>query len=153
MALVALMIVTGPQRDVPGFLLVWGLVIGAAYLLALGAEDVMPHWAGYLGGIPLALGLFGAVRQLRGTNAQDAPAVPGSASVLVTMLLFTSLSVETFAVLAPLLADSTPEYRLAGALGSGLAALSLAIMGLLGGRARIMTGRLAQRLEYLGPMS
>lgn len=151
MALVALMIVTGPQRAVLGFLLAQGLVIGAAFLLALGVEDVVPHRAGYLGAIPLALGLFGAARQLRGTNAQDAPAVPGSASALVTMLLFTSLSMDTFAVLAPLLADSTPDFRLAGVLGAGLAALSLAIVGLIGGRAQIMTGRLAQRLEYLVP--
>ncbi|SHI70182.1 Cadmium resistance protein CadD, predicted permease [Ruegeria lacuscaerulensis ITI-1157] len=151
MALVALMIVTGPQRAVLGFLLAQGLVIGAAFLLALGVEDAVPHWAGYLGTIPLALGLFGAVRQIRGANAQDAPEVSGSASALVTMLLFASLSMDTFAVLAPLLADSTPEYRLAGALGAGLAALSLAVAGLIGGRARIMTGRLAQRLEYLVP--
>lgn len=151
MALVALMIVTGPQRAVLGFLLAQGLVIGAAFLLALGVEDVVPHWAGFLGGIPLALGLFGAVRQLRGANAQDAPAVPGSASALVTMLLFASLSMDTFAVLAPLLADSTPDFRLAGVLGAGLAALSLAGVGLIGGRAQIMTGRLAQRLEYLVP--
>ncbi|MGV6805067.1 MAG: hypothetical protein ACWA49_12745 [Ruegeria sp.] len=151
MALVALMIVTGPRRAVLGFMLAQALVISAAFLLALGVEDVVPHWAGYLGAIPLTLGLIGVKRQFRDEEANDAPALSAGASTLVTMLLFVSLSMDTFAVLAPLLADSTPNFRLAGLTGASLAALSLAALGLIGGQAKVMTGRLAQRLEYLVP--
>lgn len=151
MALVALMMVTGPRRAVLGFMLAQALVICAAFLLALGVEDIVPHWAGYLGIVPLALGLFGIVRQMRGSGEFDTPALSAGASTLVTMLLFVSLSMDTFAVLAPLLADSVPSFRLAGVVGASVAAVTLAAFGFIGGRARVMTGRLAQRLEYLVP--
>ncbi len=150
-ALVALMMVSGPRRTVAGFLLAQLLVITAALLLAIGVDDVIPHWAGYLGVIPLALGLIGVFRQFRGSQSNEAPRLSSGASTLVTMMLFISLSMDTFAVLAPLLADSAPSYRIAGFVGAIMAAFTLTILGLLGGRAPIMTGGFARRLETLVP--
>lgn len=150
-ALVALMMVSGPRRTVAGFLLAQLLVITAALLLAIGVDDVIPHWAGYLGAIPLGLGLFGVFRQFKGSQNDEAPRLSSGASTLVTMMLFISLSMDTFAVLAPLLADSAPSYRIAGATGAIFAALTLTILGLFGGRAPIMTGGFARRLETLVP--
>ncbi|WP_424833704.1 hypothetical protein [Ruegeria sp.] len=150
-ALLALMMVSGPRRAVLGFLLAQLIVICAALLLALGVDDVVPHWAGYLGVIPLTLGIVGVVRQIRGRQSEDGPRVAASASMLVTMMLFISLSMDTFAVLAPLLADSAPSYRAAGVVGAVCAAFGLALLGLLGSRASFMTGGVAQRLERLVP--
>lgn len=150
-ALVALMMVSGPRRTVAGFLLAQIMVITAALLLALGVDDVVPHWAGYLGVIPLSLGVVGVYRQFRGSQSDEAPRLSSGASTLVTMMLFISLSMDTFAVLAPLLADSAPSYRLAGVIGAVSAALVLTVLGLFGGRAPIMTGGLARRLEALVP--
>lgn len=150
-ALVALMMVSGPRRAIAGFLCAQIIVITIAFLLALGVDDVVPHWAGYLGLIPLGLGIIGILRQFRGEETQQAARVSAGASTLVTMLLFVSLSMDTFAVLAPLLADSTPSYRFAGVAGAVVAALTLSALALLGARAPIMTGGLAQRLEALVP--
>ncbi|WP_170330463.1 hypothetical protein [Ruegeria arenilitoris] len=150
-ALLALMLVSGPRRAVTGFLLAQIIVISAALLLALGVDDVVPHWAGYLGVFPLTLGLFGVVRQYRGTGSETDPHISSSASTLVTMMLFISLSMDTFAVLAPLLADSAPSFRIAGVIGASLAALGLAFLGFLGARTPVMTGGLARRLEKLVP--
>lgn len=150
-ALLALMVVSGPRRTVLGFVLAQALVIAAALLFAMGVEDFVPQWAGYLGVVPLSLGVLGVTRQVRGLPATDNPSMSAGASTLVTMLLFVSLSMDTFAVLAPLLADSTPGFRVAGAFGAALAAFSLALVGLVGGRAKIMTSRLARRLEYFVP--
>lgn len=150
-ALVALMMVSGPRRTVVGFLLAQLIVIMAALLLSLGVDDVIPRWAGYLGIIPLCLGLYGMVRQFRGRHADTSPRLPTGASTLVTMMLFISLSMDTFAVLAPLLADSISSYRIAGVIGAVMAASALTILGLFGGRASIMTGGVARRLEALVP--
>ncbi len=150
-ALVALMMVSGPHRTVTGFLLAQILIIAAALLLALGVDDVVPHWAGYLGVIPLGLGLVGAIRQFRRTETEEAPKISSGASTLVTMLLFISLSMDTFAVLAPLLADSAPSYRIAGVTGALVAAITLTMLGLMGARSPIMTGGFAQKLEKLVP--
>ncbi len=150
-ALVALMMVSGPRRAVTGFLLAQVLIILAALLLALGVDDVVPHWAGYLGVIPLGLGLLGVHRQFRGSDGGADPSVSSGASVLVTMLLFVSLSMDTFAVLAPLLADSTQSFRIAGVIGASAAAVTLTALGLFGARTPLMSGGLARRLETLVP--
>lgn len=150
-ALLALMMVSGPKRSVLGFLVAQILVIAAAYLVAVGVDDVIPHWAGYLGLIPLTLGVLGVLRQVRGASPTQDPKLATGASTLVISMLFVSLSMDTFAVLAPLLADSAPGFRIAGLIGAGSAALGLASVALLGSRAPFMTGNLAHRLEKLVP--
>ncbi|WP_170532944.1 cadmium resistance transporter [Ruegeria atlantica] len=150
-ALLALSLVSGAKRAVFGFLLAQGVVISAALLLALGVEDVVPHWAGYLGLIPLSLGILALIRQRRGTETETHANLDTGASVIMVTLLFISLSMDTFAVLAPLLADSAPTFRTAGVIGAVLAALSLATVALLGAKAPFMSGTLARRLERLVP--
>ncbi len=150
-ALLALMLVSGPRRSVLGFLLAQILIIAAAYFVAIGVDDVIPSWAGYLGLVPLSLGLFGVIKQLRGTAVDTEPRIETGASAIVISMLFVSLSMDTFAVLAPLLADSVPGFRMAGLIGAGAAALGLAFVALLGSRAPFMTGALAHRLERLVP--
>ncbi|MEW2916846.1 cadmium resistance transporter [Ruegeria sp. ANG10] len=150
-ALLALSMVSGAKRAVFGFLLAQGVVISAALLLALGVEDVVPHWAGYLGLIPLGLGILALIRQRRGTESETHANLDTGASVIMVTLLFISLSMDTFAVLAPLLADSAPTFRTAGVIGAVLAALGLATVALLGAKAPFMSGTLARRLERLVP--
>ncbi|CUJ96009.1 cadmium resistance transporter family protein [Ruegeria denitrificans] len=150
-ALLALTLVSGAKRSVVGFLLAQVIVISAALLLALGVEDVVPHWAGYLGLIPLSLGILALIRQKRGSDTETRPNLDTGASVIMVTLLFISLSMDTFAVLAPLLADSAPAFRTAGVIGAVLAALGLATVALLGAKAPFMSGTLAQRLERLVP--
>ncbi len=149
-ALLALMLVSGVKRSVFGFLLAQFTVISASLLVALGVDDVVPHWAGYLGVIPLGLGVLALVRRKQGAAATD-PNLETGASVIVITLLFISLSMDTFAVLAPLLADSAPGYRTAGVVGAALAASSLAIVAMFGSKAPFMSGSLALRLEKLVP--
>ncbi len=150
-ALTALMLVSGPRRSIAGFLLAQFVVIAASLAIALGVEDFIPGWAGYLGLAPLALGLFGIARQFLATEDSENPNAAISASVSVTTLLFISLSLDTFAVLAPLLADSAPSFRAAGTVGACVAVLGLAALALLGSKTTFISERLAQRLEKLAP--
>lgn len=150
-ALLALMVVAGTGRAVTGFLTAQTLIILAAYLFAIGVEDVIPDWAGYLGLVPLTLGALGLVRQFRDGGHDDVPEVSSKASTIAISLLFISLSMDTFAVLAPLLADSAPAFRTAGVIGAAAAAIMLGSVALLGAQTPLMTGGLARKLEKLVP--
>ncbi|MDX1742285.1 MAG: cadmium resistance transporter [Ruegeria sp.] len=150
-ALLALSLVAGARRSVFGFLLAQAIVICAALMLALGVADVVPRGAGYLGLIPLGLGALTLIRKKRGTGSEAKPKLDDEAPVIMTALLFLSLSVDTFAVLAPLLADSAPNYRTAGIIGAGLAAGCLALIALLGSKVPFMSKSIANRLESLVP--
>ncbi|WP_170760568.1 cadmium resistance transporter [Ruegeria lacuscaerulensis] len=150
-ALLALMLVSGPKRSIFGFLLAQFAIIGASLFVALGVDDVVPHWAGYLGVIPLGLGVLALIRRRKGADVEADPHLETGASIIVVTLLFISLSMDTFAVLAPLLADSAPGFRTAGIVGASLAAASLATVAMFGSKAPFMSGTLARRLETLVP--
>ena len=150
-ALLALMLVSGAKRSVFGFLLAQIIIITASLLVALGVDDVVPQWAGYLGVIPLGLGVLALIRRNKSTGGTADPRLETSGSVIVVTLLFLSLSMDTFAVLAPLLADSAPGFRTAGIVGAALAAASLATVAMFGSKAPFMSGALASRLEKLVP--
>ena len=151
-ALLALMMVSGAKRSVLGFLMAQFLIIAASLLLALGVDDVVPQWAGYLGLIPLALGVLALIRRHRGNDTETDPNLETGASVFVLTLLFVSLSMDTFAVLAPLAGRLGPRISEPQVLlGAVLAALSLAAVAMFGSRAPFMSGALARRLERLVP--
>lgn len=150
-ALLALMLVAGTKRSIFGFLVAQVIIIGASLLVALGVDDVVPQWAGYLGILPLALGIFALVRRKQGRDATADPHLETGASVIVVTLVFISLSMDTFAVLAPLLADSAPGFRTAGVIGAVLAATCLATIAAFWSKAPFLSSALARRLERFVP--
>ncbi|WP_170570188.1 cadmium resistance transporter [Ruegeria atlantica] len=150
-ALLALTLVSGTKRSVTGFLLAQVIVIGTAFILAVGVDGVVPNWEGYLGVIPLGLGILTLIKRKRGAEAETNPNLGTGASIMMITLLFISLSMDTFAVLAPLLADTAPTYRTAGGIGALLAAFSMATVGLLGSKAPFISSDVARRLERLVP--
>ncbi|WP_170381192.1 cadmium resistance transporter [Ruegeria atlantica] len=150
-ALLALTLVSGTKRSVTGFLLAQVIVIGTAFILAVGVDGVVPNWEGYLGVIPLGLGILTLIKRKRGAEAETNPNLGTGASIMMVTLLFISLSMDTFAVLAPLLADTAPTYRTAGGIGALLAAFSMATVGLLGSKAPFISSDVARRLERLVP--
>lgn len=147
--LFALVVVMGPLRAVAGYGIAQAVMLSAAMAVAVGVGSGAPGWAGYLGAVPLVLGLRGVLRQWRGGDDFEAPLQGGS--VAVTALLFLSMSTDSFAVMTPLLADSTSSYRLAGLSGAIFAAALLALIAVLGGQATGVLGALTKRLETLGP--
>ncbi|NDW43492.1 hypothetical protein [Ruegeria sp. PrR005] len=148
--LLALVVATGSRAAVGGYLLAQAVVLAAAHAVALGAGGLPLDWIGFLGLVPLALGLRGIAAQLRGQGGSEQP-VPARRGLVATALLFLSLSFDSFSVLAPLLADSAPAFRWAGLAGAAFAALILGMGGLAAGGLRRGLGRWAARLEALAP--
>ncbi|MCU9837581.1 hypothetical protein OEZ49_07370 [Ruegeria sp. WL0004] len=148
--LLALVVATGPRIAVGGYLLAQAVVLSAALAVALGLGGLPLYWIGYLGLVPLALGLRGIAAQWRGQGEAEQQ-VPMRRGLMATAVLFLSLSLDSFAVLTPLLADSAPAYRWAGLTGASGAALALGMGGFAAGSLRQGLGRWAARLEALAP--
>jgi cadmium resistance protein CadD (predicted permease) len=113
----------------------------------------LPGWVGYLGIVPIALGLH-ALWQQSGVDegAEGSVALPQGGLVAPT-LLFLSMSLDSFAVMAPLLADSLPGYRFSALMGAVAAVLGIGVLSILLSRLATPSARWAGRLERLGPVA
>ena len=148
--MVALLLTTPRLRVVGGYATAQALVLGLALLVAEGADTAMPGWTGYLGVIPLSLGLWGVWGQWRDNGPEDKPRTTRG-TFLACVVLFASLSTDSFAAFAPLLADSAPAFRVSALIGAALAALGLAAVGLVLSEGARQGGGWVRRLEQLGP--
>jgi hypothetical protein len=92
----------------------------------------------------LFLGLAALARQWRG--GADSGRSFGQTNVLAVVALFLSVSLDSFAVFAPLLADSEHIYRIAALVGASISALALAGIGLA---ITQLTGELVSRVVRL----
>ncbi len=106
-----------------------GMLIAAAVVLALSAsgtllaEVIVPEQLGYLGIVPIALGLRLAVR---GPAAAE-QGQSGTGALTIAALLIAN-STDTIAALAPLFAESARASRIGLLLGFLLAALAWLVL-------------------------
>jgi cadmium resistance protein CadD (predicted permease) len=151
--LLALLLTLGRARAVGGFVIAQAVVLAAAMGLAIGADQALSGWVGYLGIVPIALGLH-ALWQQSGVDegAEGSVALPQGGLVAPT-LLFLSMSLDSFAVMAPLLADSLPGYRFSALMGAVAAVLGIGVLSILLSQLATPSARWAGRLERLGPVT
>ena len=148
--MVALLLTSNRSRVLGGYLAAQAIVLAVALIIAEGAEEAMPGWTGYLGLVPLALGLIGVWRQWRGVGDGDMPVSAGG-TLLASTVLFLGLSTDSLAVMAPLLADTVPVLRVTATLGAGGAILTIGLLGLSMARGAEASGGWISKLEKLGP--
>ncbi|KPA22717.1 hypothetical protein shim_10040 [Shimia sp. SK013] len=120
-----LILTSGKWRVVSCYLVAQLIVLGVALRLADGLVAQMPNITGYLGFVPVVIGILELRRRikLRGVEEEAAAVQIGSVAIVA---LFLSVSLDTFAVFAPLFADSTAEFRIAAAIGAAVSAVGLA---------------------------
>ena len=148
--LVTLGLTSGRRAALSGFLVAQAVVLGAALLLAEGVEASVAGWAGYLGLVPLALGLWGVRAQWVAGQPDAGPQVVKT-TAFAALLLFLGLSTDSLAALAPLFADTQPRLRLFVLLGAALAVAVLGLAGVLMSRGARKEGVWLARIERLGP--
>lgn len=152
--LLALLLSLGPVRAVGGFVIAQAVVLVAAMGLAIGADQALSGWVGYLGVVPIALGLHALWQQF---GADDDGAEGNVASpqggLVASTLLFLSMSLDSFAVMAPLLADSLPGFRFSALTGAVAAVLGIGMLSIILSRLATPSPRWAGRLERLGPVA
>ncbi|MGR3637260.1 MAG: hypothetical protein ACU0BK_15240 [Shimia sp.] len=145
-----LILTSGKGRVVSCYLIAQLIVLGVAFRLAEGLGAQMPHFTGYLGFIPVVIGILELRRRikLRGVEEQAAAAQVGGIAIVA---LFLSVSLDTFAVFAPVFADSAAEFRAAAALGATVSAIGLAAVAAI--LERVTRGAMSRlvKLERLTP--
>ena len=148
--LFAMLLSVGAIRAVAGFATAQIMVLIAAYGVAVGASDMMMGDTGYLGVIPIGLGLYAIWK--RHTSPPESQSIAPASYVMATVM-FLAMSLDTFAVMTPLLIDSTPAYRTSATIGV-LAAITLTALMALGlSRVAGHAGAWAAKAESLGPFA
>jgi cadmium resistance protein CadD (predicted permease) len=109
----------GVKRVATAFLSIQILVILLALGISQGLEDLPAHWVGYLGFLPIALG----IRELIQKESTDDTLLAGS--ILQSALVLASNSGDSLAVLVLTFSDGAEQFDLTMVIGSCLAALVL----------------------------
>ncbi len=126
------------------------LALALSLVLGLGADVVLPS-EGWLGWPVLAFGLYDLMRVWRAPVGDDGNRAVGG--FLAVLGLFAVLSIDTVAVLAPLVAEGHGAYRVAAVLGglSAVAIMSLTLAGLSTRLGPLLVGR--RWLDFTGPVA
>jgi cadmium resistance protein CadD (predicted permease) len=150
-ALLGLSLVMGAWRSILAYMLAQGLILSAAMGVALGANQVQFGSAGLLGLIPLVLGLHGVWYQVRAVDTDPDQGFSDRSSLVMTTVLFLSLSMDSFAVMTPLLVESSPIYRGAALIGALVAVVLLGGIGLVFTKTARPAGSWVRKFEVLAP--
>lgn len=148
--MVGMIFTLGRLRTTVGYLIAQLVMLSAAMALAVGAVSEMPQMVGYFGVVPLTLGLVALWRSWRDDGDVD-PHRTGQMRLLAVVALFLSVSFDSFAVLAPLLAESELVYRRAALSGAAIASVVMAGAGLGLTKLTPMAADRTARLEQLAP--
>jgi cadmium resistance protein CadD (predicted permease) len=89
-----------------GYALSVTTVIFISAVLGLSSQMIPVQWIGWLGIVPILLGIYALVSQFRGTADADVPEVSGNAAMFGVAATMIANSVDTVIVLAPLLVDT-----------------------------------------------
>ena len=89
-----------------GYALSVTTVIFISAVLGLSSKVIPVQWIGWLGIVPILLGIYALVGQFRGAVEEDVPEVSGNAAMFGVAATMIANSVDTVIVLAPLLVDT-----------------------------------------------
>ncbi|WP_204114192.1 cadmium resistance transporter [Shimia biformata] len=145
--LVALLLRLPKRRVLIAFIAAQVLVLVASKAIADGIELGFSAQAGWLGIIPILLG----VRELLKRKNGDEPGVHDESTVLALTLVFLSISSDSLFVLTPLLADAAPGHRVFGILGAVFAWGALVVVGVKTARQAGVHSWWSKRFEQLAP--
>ncbi len=148
--LFAMLLSVGALRAVAGYVTAQVIVMIAAIGIAIGVSDMFITDTGYLGLIPIGLGLYAIWK--RYTAPPEARSI-APASYVMASLMFLAMSFDTLAVMAPLLIDSAAPFRAAAIVGASVAIVLTALMALALSRMAGRAGKWAAKAEALGPVA
>ncbi|WP_029066163.1 cadmium resistance transporter [Labrenzia sp. DG1229] len=133
-----------------GFLLAQLLVVTGAYIAGAGVALVPPHALGYLGLVPLSLGVWEVWRNMS-RSGDDAETLKSAHSVFSAAMIFLALSADTFILIAAFFADTAAVLDMHVLLGALIAVAGLVIAGTLLTRSLGSNRRIQRFFENLSP--
>lgn len=119
------------------------ICIAVSGIAGVTALSLLGAWVGYVGFIPIGLGLFAFWQQSQGDNS--VPTAPPS-SLMATIILFLGLGLDTMMIMSAILGDSSEVWQGLAYLGAAASIFALSVMFLL-----MINGRIANRVvERIG---
>ncbi len=151
----ALLIVLAPSlglvRVGSAFLLTQLSVVALAFAVGAAADNLTTAWLGWLGLVPIALGLRELWRQWRPDTATPEAGHLQSSGMAALLVTFGGLSFDTFALTAAFLADSAPTFDLHVLTGAVLGLALICFFGFVVTRATHKAADLVTKLNRLTP--
>jgi len=143
---------SGVIRVVVAFAITQSVIVGIAALVGDVAEQLPTAWLGWIGVVPLGLGLKHLWDMIRARNGADSAVPPRPVTGMpVMMLTFSGLSLDTFALTAALIADSAEVFDPSVIYGALIAICAVSATGLLASRVASRLEPVVVRLERLAP--
>jgi len=143
--------IAGVARVAVAFAVTQAVVIGVAAALGDVAEFLPTAWLGWLGAVPLALGLWQAGHMFRTRGAAGREPVKRDTGVPVMMLTFGGLSIDSFVLTVALIADCAETFDAKVIFGALIAICAVAAIGIAAARAAARIEAVVIRLERLAP--
>lgn len=139
-----LILSSGRWRVVGCYLVAQAIVLGVALKLGESLGEQLTH-TGYLGFVPILIGIGALWRRIRMREEAEG-LIRTQMSVLAIVAMFLSVSVDSFVIFAPILAESGAVYRTAAMMGAVVSAVGLAVVALAVSQ---MTGTVLSRVVKL----
>ena len=146
----ALIPIIGIRRAVGGYLIAQLIVIAAAFMVGAVAADLAAQHAHWLGLVPIALGLHALWRRLRDSTEESKPELK-PVSFAFTILLFIGLSMDSFALMTAIFADSQAAFDLAALAGAFISTTAIAASGALFASVAAKVEKITTSLEAVAP--
>ena len=113
-----------PAHVAAGYALSIAVVIFVSAVIGLSSRFLPVLWIGWLGLVPILLGIRALIARFRGDDEEDAPEVAGHGAMFGVAATLVANSVDTVIVFAPLLLDT--DDALDPVLIGGLALMAVA---------------------------
>ncbi len=128
--LIALVLASSRGTPVAAYAIVQAGVVIAAWLFSMLAGAMHPDWIGFIGLVPIGMGLWQLVKRERA----EADGRPLPAAMLGLVGLFAAMSADTFTVFLALWSDTRQALDPAIGAGAGISLAALCVTGLFAAR-------------------
>jgi len=138
------------RQALAGFLVAQLVVVAGAYVAGTGVTILTPHALGYLGLVPLSLGVWEVWKNMsRSGNDADIP--KPAHSTFSAAVIFLALSADTFILIAAFFADTAAVLDRYVLIGAVIAVTGLIVAGTLLARSLGSNRKIQRFFEKLSP--
>lgn len=138
------------RQALAGFLIAQLFVVSGAYIAGAGVTILTPHTLGYLGLVPLSLGMWEVWKNMSRSGTGVDTTKPAH-SVFSAAVIFVALSADTFILIAAFFADTAAVLDRHVLLGALIAVTGLVVAGTLLARSLGSNRKVQRFFEKLSP--
>lgn len=142
----------GMRRAATAFVSTQALVIVLALAIGAAADSLPVDWLGLFGLVPIGIGVLelGKMWRRRGSGGDDIP-VARPTDLIALMVMFSGLSMDSFALTTAFLADSAAQYDGQILMGAVLSLAVVTVAAALAARVATKAQTVVEKLNRITP--